>query len=682
MMPELAGVMVGNYFLLECLEREGMVETYLARPTIQGGYDVHLRIFRPRFPDSTAFHDHFPDEVRKVWRCQHENIEPLVEFGEGDDLLYTASRADGMLTLAQILERQGADTLSLPVVAKLFAQICDALQYAHERGIAHGNLQPSSILLGPDGQARLTNFSLRRAYREGDPTVAQVEEGNAAYVAPEQAVGMLTPASDIYALGVLLYRLLGGLLPYDGASAGEIALLRANEPIPSLRALRPDLPRALELVTRVALAKSPAARFPTPRALAAALMKALVEEKPPVIPPQPPRRIEVTPRRTSLTWSRAFALMALLLVLVGLGSTFYLFSFSTLPLRILPGLPLRVINQPGAFPIFLPILNPNGYPTPTGGIPAVTPTPGHSHHPTPGQQNPTPTITPPPPIQQSPIVSISPPPGTPVPAPPACAPGTLKMDGSFYLSPLLQQVGNDYTALCPGLSLGLEAHGCRVGLRELVNGQVDLAASDLSVRTARPLTDYPVAALLYAVVVSPDVQLSGLSSQQLQAIYQGQITNWAQVGGPDEAITILLHPASDPLKAIFQAFVLNGRPEHEQGVSLSRQLSPAQIAQQVAQTSGAITYVPLSVTGATNVRVLSIDRAQPTPQNLLRGSYAFWSVEHLYAMGTATVQAQSYLQFLQSPAEANLLAQFGAVPPDFLPSELLASHLPGPVIGV
>src|SRR5947209_17048530 len=79
-MPELAGVLVGNYFLLECLAREGMVETYRARPTTRGGYDVILRLFRPEFPDPTSFREHFAAEVEKVWRCHHERIQPLLEF--------------------------------------------------------------------------------------------------------------------------------------------------------------------------------------------------------------------------------------------------------------------------------------------------------------------------------------------------------------------------------------------------------------------------------------------------------------------------------------------------------------------------------------------------------------------------------------------------------------------------
>ena len=686
-MAELAGVMVGNYFLLECLSREGMVETYLARPTTSGGYDVRLRLFRPSFPDPSAFQERFPTEVRKLWRCQHAHIEPLVEYGEGDDVLYTATREDGTPDLEQLLARQEGRTLPIPVVAKLITQICEALQYAHDRGIVHGNLQPSSILIGSDGQVRLTDFSLKRAYQEGEPAIAQVEEGNAAYVAPEQVVGMLAPASDIYSLGVLLYRLLGGELPYEGESAGEIAMLHANEPIPSLRALNPDIPEALEMVVRVALAKTVNARFRSPRALATALMQALAQDRPPTIPLNPTRRIAVNARHTRLTWARAFSLLATLLVIAGLSSTLYLFSFSSLSSVLVRGLPGRVVNAPGSFPIFLPRLYPGGYPTPTpssgsGGISSAHPTPGHHYpSPTPGQPGSTPTVG----IQQSPVVfpltpTVQP---TATPAPPlTCAPGSLQIDGSFYLAPLLQQIGGDYQVFCPELNIALADHGCQVGLKALENGQVDLASSDLSARTTYPLTDYPVAALLYAVIVSPDVQINGLSSQQLQAIYQGQVTNWSQVGGPAEAITVLLHPASDPLNAIFQAFVLNGTAARTHGVRLSKKLSATQVVQTTASTPGAITFVPLAVAGAANVRILAIDRAQPTVQNVLQGAYAFWSVEHLYAPATATEQAQSYMQFIQSSPEANRLAQAGAIPLALLPPAVLTSHLPGPFINV
>ncbi|HET8842890.1 MAG TPA: serine/threonine-protein kinase, partial [Ktedonobacteraceae bacterium] len=370
-MAELAGVMVGNYFLLERLSREGMVETYLARPTVHGGYDVHLRLFRPPFPDPTSFQEHFPIEVRKVWQCRHEHIQPLVEFGAGEDLLYTATRAEEMPTLEQLLKRQGTDELSLPQVARLLTQLCEALQYAHTRKIVHGNIQPSSILVDDDGQVLLTNFALKQASRENDAAFAQVEEGNAAYIAPEQVVGMLGPASDIYALGVLLFRLLGGMLPFDAESAGEIAMLHAKEPVPDLCALRPDLPEAVGMVVKMALAKNAAARFSSAHELAVAFLKALTEDQPPPAPLFSSRRINVKARHTSLTWARAFSLLALLLILLGLGSTFSLVSFSSFPSGAFPGMPLGVAGSRSIFPALPPLLN-------LVKQPAPTPTPGYA----------------------------------------------------------------------------------------------------------------------------------------------------------------------------------------------------------------------------------------------------------------------------------------------------------------
>src|SRR5438093_7930239 len=284
-MAELAGVTVGNYFLLECLGREGMVERYRARPTTRGGYDVVLRLFRPPFPDPTAFQEHFASEVEKVWHCHHEHIQPLLEFGSGEDLLFDVTEFPKDKTLEEVLEC-GEDEeffTSIPQIVGSITQLCAALHNAHKQHIVHGNIQPSSLLIQRDQTILLTNFSMKRIYQEGDPLVAQIEEGNAAYIAPEQVVGMLTPASDIYAAGVLLYRLLTGHLPYDGESAGEIALKHANEAIPSISQLRPDLSKAVELVVRVALAKSPEARFPRADALARALLAAFALDTPLVV---------------------------------------------------------------------------------------------------------------------------------------------------------------------------------------------------------------------------------------------------------------------------------------------------------------------------------------------------------------------------------------------------------------
>ena len=108
--------MLSDYFLLECLAREGMAETYCARPTTRGGYDVVLRLFRPQFPDPTSFREHFAEEVEKVWRCRHEHIQPLFEFGAGDDLLYCATVLTDAETLELYLKRQPEQRLPFPLV--------------------------------------------------------------------------------------------------------------------------------------------------------------------------------------------------------------------------------------------------------------------------------------------------------------------------------------------------------------------------------------------------------------------------------------------------------------------------------------------------------------------------------------------------------------------------------------
>lgn len=309
-MAELAGVMVGNYFLLECLTRQGIVETYRARPTTQGGYDVVLRLFRPQFPDPAGFSEHFASEVEKLWRCRHPYVQPLLEFGTGDDLLYTATLLTETETLQKFLARQRGRFLPIPLVVRLIAQVCAALQYIHEQGMIHGNVQPSSILVLNEEDILLTNFSMKHAYQDGAPLGAPVEEENAAYTAPEQALGIIQPASDIYAVGLLLYQLLTDRLPYEIERRDEDMLSHSNEPVRTSGITRPELPEAVETVVRIALAKNPADRFPDAASLAQALLAAFVSDEQRVVPDVPLRRISVYARRTSFTWARAAWLLS------------------------------------------------------------------------------------------------------------------------------------------------------------------------------------------------------------------------------------------------------------------------------------------------------------------------------------------------------------------------------------
>ncbi|MEO8956886.1 MAG: serine/threonine-protein kinase [Ktedonobacteraceae bacterium] len=670
-MAELAGVLVGNYFLLECVAREGMVETYCTRPTTRGGVDVILRLFRPEFPDPTSFREHFAEEVEKVWRCHHDHIQPLLEFGTGDDLLYCATLAPEGETLAQLLERYPERYLPIPFAVRVITQLCSALQYAHERGIVHGNIQPSSILLDDEEHVLLTHFGMKRAYQEGEALVSQLREGNAAYVAPEQALGMIQEASDIYALGVLLFRLVGSFLPYDDEDRGEIAIQHANEPMPALRTIRADVSEELELVVRTALAKTPGDRFASPATLAQALQAALEPQSPQVVPSAPERRIAVRARRTHVSWSRISSFFMLLVLLTGLiGASFFIFS---LPAHMYD---LRTISflNPGHAVATATKIATKARSTPTGATTTTGLTPISGSYP-PISTTSTIAVSPTPTVNGTVSGTPATPPVTPAPLPLNCATGTLAIDGSQSLGPLLQQLGSDYQNHCPNFTLALNESGSRVGLNALQQRHIDVASSDLTARSSRNLVDHPIAALLYAIVVNPDVQISGLSSATLQAIYQGTITNWSQVGGPDETITVYQRPTTDTVTTIFRTFVLNGATEHVRGMRLKKDW-----VQAVAMTPGAISYVPLVEAEASNVAVLAIDGAQPGVESLQQGSYPFWSVEHLYTRGNGTSQFQAYLPFLNSTKEATMFAQFGALPVSMMTQDVLATHLPGPEI--
>ena len=677
-MAELAGVTVGNYFLLECFGREGMIERYRARPTTRGGFDVVVRLFRPPFPDPTAFQEHFPIEVEKVWHCHHEHIQPLIEFGTGKDLLFDVTEYPKDRTLEQILERGEDRKLfrSLPHIASLITQICAALDYAHEQNIVHGNIQPSSLLFQTDQKALLTNFGMKRKYENGDPLVAQIQEGNATFVAPEQFVGIFTPACDIYAVGVLLFRLLTGHYPYEGESDGEIALKHANEAIPSLRRWRPDLSEAVELVVRVALAKSPEVRFPSAHALASAFLDAIVTDSPPTVSVKPQRHLKAhSRRRTTFSLSRAFTSIVILLVLCGLIGT--LNFFSTLPTQLENITRLLIGHKQGSI-----VEMKLGEPPPGSASGNVLPSTF-----TPNANNPTPHI------QVSPIVKHTPTPivglsvtptGNPTSVPvvplthnPYCASGALAVDSSPNLQPLLEKVDIDYLNACTTLRISLHSDESRNSFNKLEQGLVDIAGTDLATKPRRNMADHPIGGMLYTLIVSPDVGLQGLSTSEIQGIFDGQITNWAQIGGPSETIRVVLPPAAASINAIFQTFVLNGVAEEVDAVRINKD-SPEMIAQSVLQTPGAISFVPLSIAQQTNMNILAIDGVAPSAQALLNGTYAFWSVEHLYMQDKLTIAAQSYELFVVSMQEEGVLSEFDVVPIHLIDPNLLNAHGPGP----
>ncbi len=242
---------------------------------------------------------------------------------------------------------------------------------------------------------------------------------------------------------------------------------------------------------------------------------------------------------------------------------------------------------------------------------------------------------------------------------------------------MLQQVDSDYLLQCPGLAITLGAHGSSIALKSLRRHLIDIADTDVTAHQARGLTDHLVGALLYAVIVSPDVRVADLSSAALRGIYHGQITNWAQLGGPDEPVRVVLRSPCSAITAIFRAFVLGDAAAPMRGIKPPVDLSNV-VAQTVARVPGAISYVSLVEAQNANVHVLSIDGAAPGLQGLSQGTYQFWSIEHLYTRGEGTSQSQAYIQFLTSTQEMAMMLRYDVVPLNILQQNTIASHLPGP----
>jgi len=258
-----------------------------------------------------------------------------------------------------------------------------------------------------------------------------------------------------------------------------------------------------------------------------------------------------------------------------------------------------------------------------------------------------------------------------------CASGALKLDSSPNLLPLLQQVDVDYLNACHELTISLRGDGSRASLNKLEQGRIDVASSDLTANPGRNLTDHKIGAMLYAFIVSPDVEVNGLSKAEIQDIFDGHISNWAQVGGSNEAITVVLPPAGASINTILQSFVLNNVAEDVDAMRINKD-SPALVVQSVLQTPGAMSLVPLVIAQETGMNILSIDGVAPSVQTLLEGTYSFWSFEHFYTRDDGSAAVQAYEQFLNSDHEQQVLREFGVVPMNMIDQNVVSSHGSGP----
>jgi serine/threonine protein kinase len=340
-MGGLTGTRLGPYQILEQIGRGGMAAVYRAHDTTRDRF-VALKLVAPHLTADPNFEQRFRREAKLLMRLKHPHIIPVEDAGEADDYAYLVMPFLRVGTLTDWL-RQGPT--SVRHGARLMAQMSSALMYAHDRGIVHRDVKPSNILLDDQGNALLSDFGLARFEEPGASLTGSMMVGTPAFMSPEQVRGdRAGPLSDQYSLGVILYLLTTGQLPFDGDVPIAVALQQLNEPMPLVRAVSPNVPEAVERVILKSTAKLPNDRFESVAEMNGAFQAAVAHALDPSSTPAPlitlPDSVQRTlslsekvgpPRRFRPRWA-VVAGLALLLALAypvlasGRGSLLELFS--------------------------------------------------------------------------------------------------------------------------------------------------------------------------------------------------------------------------------------------------------------------------------------------------------------------------------------------------------------------
>lgn len=247
-----------RYELRQLVGTGGMARVYLAYDIILERY-VAVKVLTQTFSDDDDSIRRFRREAASTTELSHENIVSIYDVSD-DDIPYIVMEYIGGTDLKTYIKRH--NPIPSSVVVDIMKQILSAIDYAHHRGIIHRDIKPQNILIDHDGTVKITDFGIALAISQHSITQTNSLLGSVHYMSPEQAKGgMATNASDIYSLGIVLYELLTGEVPFNGESPVSIALKHFQEPIPSIMNKNPDVPQALENVVLKATAKEPTMRY-------------------------------------------------------------------------------------------------------------------------------------------------------------------------------------------------------------------------------------------------------------------------------------------------------------------------------------------------------------------------------------------------------------------------------------
>ena len=254
------GTKINNrYSIIRTIGEGGMANVYLAYDTILDR-NVAVKVLRGDLRNDEKFVRRFQREALSASSLNHPNIVEMYDVGEDDGEYYIVMEYVEGKTLKQLLKKRGS--LTITEVIDIMSQLTDGMAHAHDSYIIHRDIKPQNIMILENGLIKITDFGIAMALNSTQLTQTNSVMGSVHYLPPEQAAGKgCTIKSDIYSMGILMYELLTGSVPFKGDNAVEIALKQLKEPIPSIRKILPELPQSVENIIIKATAKNPANRY-------------------------------------------------------------------------------------------------------------------------------------------------------------------------------------------------------------------------------------------------------------------------------------------------------------------------------------------------------------------------------------------------------------------------------------
>lgn len=272
----LGKILGGRYELIEKTGGGGMAVVYKAKCHLLKRY-VAVKILRPDLVDNEEFVNRFKRESQAAASLSHPNIVNMYDVGQEDDIHYIVMEyVDGM-TLKEYIQNEGR--LTSEEAVRIASQICSALHHAHENNIVHRDIKPQNILINKDGTAKVADFGIARAVTSSTVTMAGANViGSVHYFSPEQAKGgYVDKKSDIYSLGIVLYEMMTGVVPFEGDSAISVALKHIQEQVTPPGEINPDIPKSIQYIIQRAIEKDLQKRYHDAKEMLNDLDRALSE---------------------------------------------------------------------------------------------------------------------------------------------------------------------------------------------------------------------------------------------------------------------------------------------------------------------------------------------------------------------------------------------------------------------